>query len=93
MDAKIGCQGDAAAKEEERVCNIQAQHGQRRAEAVLDGCRDQVEERQHGEDGDEHGVVDDAGVAGKGIGDHVADKRHDEEGPEELQVVISVMLL
>jgi hypothetical protein len=52
---------------------------------VLFECdEDEVEEGEHGEDGDEHVVVDDGRVAAGGGGNDVADKSHDEESPEEL---------
>lgn len=53
------------------------------AEAFLDRGRDQVDEREHAEDGDEEVKVDH--VAAARFGDHVAGDGEDEEGPEELK--------
>ena len=53
-------------------------------EGVHEGGRDEVEEREHSEDGANHGVVDNGRVARFCVVDHVTDERHNEEGPEEL---------
>ena len=53
-------------------------------EAVVHGYKDEVDEREHGEDGDEDAVVDDGWVAVEGIVDDVSCEREDEERPEEL---------
>lgn len=50
---------------------------------LLDGRRDQENEREHGDDGAEHGVVDDGRVGAHG--DHVTDESHDDERAEELE--------
>ena len=44
---------------------------------------DLVEEREHREDCDEHGVVDDGVIAAYCEGDHVPSQRHDEKSPLE----------
>lgn len=84
MHAQVGSEGDAADEEQKRVERVQSKHGDWNGESVHDGSSDQVDERQHGEDGDEHDVVDDGRVAGEGIVDDVSSQREDEEGHEEL---------
>ena len=85
MHAQLRRQGDRTAEPEEGI-----QHVERDGKDGVDGERvadrggDQVEEREHGEDGAKHDVVDDGGVAGVGVGDHVAGEGHDEESHEEL---------
>ena len=52
---------------------------------LVDGTRDEVYQAEHGEDGAEHGIIDDGGGAAIGFLDHVTGEGHDEEGPEELR--------
>lgn len=52
--------------------------------SIADRGRDQVEEREHRECRQEHGIVDGTGVPGEGLVDHVTDEGHDEESPYEL---------
>lgn len=84
MYAHVCSQGDATNKEQKSVERVEYKHGDRNSEAFHDGGANQVEERQHGENGDEHDIVDDRRVAGDGIGDDIADQRHDQEGHQEL---------
>lgn len=85
VHAQLGSERDRAAEPEQRVQRIEHQGDD---PAQLNGANedggDEVEQGEHGEDGAEHGVVDDGGVAASGVGDHVADEGEDEEGPEEL---------
>jgi len=75
MYTQVGSCGDGADKEEESVEEIEDDHDQRvEGPIFFDGCRDQVEKRQHGEYGDEHIVVDDGWVSAGGFSDHVADE-------------------
>lgn len=53
-------------------------------QAVVPGRRDQIEKRDHGEGGAEHGIVDGRRVARKGLGNDVADERHHNDGEHEL---------
>lgn len=82
---QLGSHGNGAAEPEENIEDIhdQGQHGVD-LERLLDGGGDEVQQGEHAKDGNEEGVVDDAGVVAVGVGDHVADQGHDEKGPEEL---------
>jgi len=77
---------NAAAKEEDGIEDIEDQRNQWvECERVLDGRRDEVEQRKHRKGRDEHAVIDDVGIAGICGRDHVADEGHDEKGPDELE--------
>ena len=79
---------DAADEEKQSIQGVERNHDDRREGQVLfEGGRYQVQQRQHREDGHEHVVVNDGGVAGEGGCDHVADERQDEQRPEELWAV------
>lgn len=85
VDVKSGGHGNGTAEVEDGIEHIKDDHQQGVAlEGLLDGGRDEVEEREHGEDGHEHVVVDERRVAGVGSGDHVTDEGHDQKSPEEL---------
>ena len=87
---KLGSEGDGTAEPEEGVEDVEAERDHGVAGHGLFECDSaQVEEREHGEDGNEHGVVNDARAAAV-VGDHVADKGHEEESPEELRGRISM---
>ena len=78
-------QGDSSNEEEERIERVGRQHEERRNGKVLvDGGGYQVNERQHGEDSDEHDVVDGRGVSLCRIMYHVTGQGQDEKSPEEL---------
>lgn len=85
MHAQLGRQRDRTAEPEDGVEHVE-RDGEDGVdgEGVADPGGDQVEEREHGEDGAEHDVVDDGGVAGVGVGNHIAGEGHNEEGHEEL---------
>lgn len=85
MNTEICGQCDSTAKVEDGVEHIQGDHGDGHAETVLYRRRNQVEQRQHGENRDKHSVVHYAGVAGARSCDHVAHQGHDEQRPEELE--------
>ena len=53
---------------------------------LTDRGGDEVEEREHRENCNEHAVVDDGWIAGFSIVDDVADQGHYEKRPEELQL-------
>lgn len=84
MHSHVGGQSDTADEEEKGVESVQGEHGQWDGHAFDDGRSNEVEQGQHGEDGDKHDVVDDGVVAGESLGDHVAGQGQDEEGQEEL---------
>ena len=82
-------EGDRGAEEEDGVQGVQNDHDDWVAGPVdVEGCRDGIEQREHGEDRAEHRVVHCRWVAGEGIGDHVSDQGHDEERPEELELLV-----
>ena len=54
-------------------------------EAVIHGYENEIDERQHREDGDEYAVIDDRRVAIEGIINDVSGNRENEECPKELQ--------
>lgn len=82
VGVEVGSQGDTAAEEEDGVENIEGDHDDGvNGEGFLDGGRDEVEEREEGEDGDEDLVVNHGRVAGGGLCNHVADEGEDEESP------------
>jgi len=89
VDTELGGKGNGSAEPEDGVQDVQGE-GESRVdlEGVLDRGGDEVEEGEHGPDGAEHGVVDDAGGAvgaGPRVVDHVTGECHDEQGPEELK--------
>ena len=84
MHSHVGGQSDATDEEEKGVESVKGEHGQWDGHAFDDGRSNEVEQGQHGEDGDKHDVVDDGVVAGESLGDHVARQGQDEEGQEEL---------
>lgn len=72
-------------KPKQHVQRIRRKHEEwRYGEGFVYGTSDEVEEGEHGEDGDEDYVVYYGRVAGFGFRDHVACERHYEEGEEEL---------
>lgn len=80
-----GCR-DGGDEPEEGVQRVEGDHDDRvERELLLDGRGDEVQERRQRKDRHEHVEVDYAVVAGEGLRDHVADQRHDEDGPQELQ--------
>lgn len=94
MDAEVGGHGDGAAEVENGVQCIKNDHEEWvTLERLLEGRGNEVEQRQHGEDGDKHVVVDNRWVAGVGGRNHVTDERHDEESPDELLSPVSASVL
>ena len=82
---EVGCKRDTTNEEENGIECIRCQHEEwRDGKSLIDRSRDEVEERQHSEDGNKHDIVDNRGVVASCIGDHVSNKCHYEEGPEEL---------
>lgn len=88
VGAELSGEGNGSAEPEDVVQGVERQgRSGVEAERLLEGSGDQEEERDHGEDGAEHGIVDDgrrAVAAAPRVVDHVTGKRHDEQGPEEL---------
>ncbi len=94
VNFKVAGERDAPDEEEEGVEGIRGEHEEGRyGEGLADCSRNQVEEGQHSEDGNEHDIVDDGGIAASGVGDHVADQGHYEEGPEELGSVSGAVMV
>lgn len=78
-------QRNGRSQEEDSVEQVDHYHDDRMAsQAVIPGRRKQIEERDQGEGGGEHGIVDGRRVARKGLGDDVADERHHNDGEDEL---------
>jgi len=92
MHTELGGHGNSAAEEKEGVQDIQHQGQCWMAGKVLLECDEyEVDEGQHGKDGDKHVVVDDGRVAREGGCNDVADEGHDEERPEELRMISEVL--
>ena len=85
MHTQFRCQSDSPTEEKEDIYCV---HGDGDdgvdSEALVDAGRDQVEDREHAPDGEEHDVIYDGRVAGFCIMDDIADEGEDEEGKEEL---------
>ena len=85
MYTKISSKSNAADEEEKGVECVHYQRQDRHDnESFIDSRGNEVNEGKHREHCDEHAVVDDRGVASDGVCDHVSDKCHYEECPEEL---------
>ena len=85
VDVKLSGRGDTGNEPEQNIQHIQNKRQQWMYYWVLLECdEDEVEEAEHGEDNDEHVVVDKRRVAADCICDDVADEGHDDESPEEL---------
>lgn len=82
VHSELRCERNAADQEQQGVETVDDDHEQRvDGEGLVEGGREQIDEREHGEDGEEHAVVDDRWVAGECVMDHVAGQGHDEERP------------
>ena len=85
MHTQVSGHGKSTTQEEEGIEEIESDHDKRvESEIVLDRCGNQVEEREHRDDGDKHVIVHNGGVAVERIMDHITNERHNEESPEEL---------
>lgn len=85
MGSKLSSQCNSCAEQEEDVEQVECSWDEFvDSELLFDAYRNEVEQREHGEDGDEHCVVDDGWVAGKGRSDHVADETHNYGGKDKL---------
>lgn len=85
MALQLRSQRNSGAEEENAVQRIQDDHEDRVDSPVqIPRGRDQVKECEHRERRHEHGVVDRGRVARKGLGDHVTDEGHDDDGAHEL---------
>lgn len=86
MNTKASSQSGTTGKEEESIENVKNDDNQRMShEAIVPCCRNEVEERQHAEDGNEDVVIDGRRVARDGLRDHGTDESHDDESEEELR--------
>lgn len=84
--SEVRCKRDGSAEEEQSVERINTDHSHRMAgQSFSYGRGNKVDERQHAENRDEHGIIDDRGVAGVCFCDHVADQRDNEKSPQELR--------
>jgi len=93
VGAEVRSSGNATNEPEKDVQSIkdEANDGVE-GEVRLHSRWDEVEQRKHSKDRDEHVIVDNAWIPAVSSRDHVADKRHDEERPEELRNVSIVVL-
>lgn len=89
VHTKLGGEGDSTAEPEEDVEDVEGnrKHGVNDG-GVGESGKSEVEQAEHGEDGDEHAVINNAGSAAV-VGNHVAYESHDDEGPEELRALVS----
>lgn len=86
MYTETSSQSGGTSEDEEGIQRIKSDGNERVAgEAIIPARRNEVEERQDGEDGDKHVVIDRRGVAREGLGNHGADKSQDDDHEEELQ--------
>ena len=81
---KICGRGNGGAEPKDDVQRIKRNVGHGEAVAVQQRGGQQVEQAEEPKGRNEHVVVDHGRVAGKGRGDHVADKTHDDDGADEL---------
>lgn len=82
MYSELRCERNTGDKEQQRIDEVDGEHEHRvDGEALIDGGGKEIEEREHREYRDEHGVIDDGRVACECLVDHVSHKRHDQEGP------------
>lgn len=85
MRAQFGRKRNATNQEKEGTQRVRCKHEKGRyAESFVDSANGQIDEGEHGEDCDEHAVVDDGWATADSFMDHVPGERHDEQGPEEL---------
>lgn len=84
VDTKTGGQNDTGNESEERGDNIGDGQDDSNSEAFLERSSNAPENDNHVDDRDEHGIVNFARVAGKGLGNDIAYQRQSEEGEEEL---------
>lgn len=84
--SEVRCKRDGSAEEEQSIKRIHADHSHRMAgQSFSYGRGNQVDEGQHAENRDEHGIIDDRRVTGVCFCDHVPDQGDDEESPQELR--------
>ena len=86
VDLQLGGHGYSSDEEEKGVDDVHGQDdGRVHGKAVAKRGRDEVEEREHGKDGDEHVEVDQGRVAAERIVDDATDQSQDQECPQELR--------
>lgn len=86
MHTEASSQGGCASKDEEGVEAIEDKRNEWVAsQAVIPCRRNEVEERQHGENGDKDVVVDSGWVARARLSYHGGDEGQCDEDEEELQ--------
>lgn len=84
MHTQVRRKGNATNQEKYSIQGIQSKDNYGPEKRLHDCGTDQIKEREHSEDSNEHRVVDDRGIAADRLSDHVTDECHDEESPEEL---------
>lgn len=79
-------QRHGAAEPEQNVQDVEGERDEgQEAQGLPEGGGNEEDEREHGEDGNEHLVINHRRRAMDRFVDHVAHDGHDEEGPEELE--------
>ena len=91
VHAQVRRKCDATNKEEYSIQGIQGKGDDGYGQCLQDSGTDQIEEREHSEDGNEHCVVDDGGIAANCFSNHVPNKSHNEESPEELRCLLVIL--
>jgi len=82
VHTEICCQRTGATEEQQCVEQVEANHEHgMECEVVVEGCGNKVEEREHRNDGQEHGVVDYWGVAGESVSDNASDQCQNQKCP------------
>jgi len=82
VDTELGGQSYSASKEEKHVESVEYhRNGGMDDKGLSESNQEEVEEAQHGEDGDKNDIVDGGWIACDRIGDDVTGKRQDEQSP------------
>lgn len=85
MNPEICSQRNSTDEEQECVESVSDDHKHwRDREVFLYRCSDEIDEREHAEDRDKDDIVDDRGIALRGLRDYVSVERKYEEGKEKL---------
>lgn len=75
---------DGGTEPKDDVERVQGYVGHGHAEAVKEGCRQEIQQGEQAKGGGKHVVIDHGRVAFEGRRDHVTNKTHDDDGADEL---------
>ena len=81
---------DGGTEPKDDVERVQGYVGHGHAEAVKEGCRQEIQQGEQAKGGGKHVVIDHGRVAFEGRRDHVTNKTHDDDGADELCVSSAV---